>query len=376
MKKSGAVLALLLLVLLTGCTPRQTEPAGLQRLQKEGSMKLLYADQFSVEYYEGGYKLLTVAGEDRFLVVPAAKTAPEGLDSDIAVLQQPIEDLYLAATASMCLFDALDGMESIRFSGTRAQDWYIENARTAMEEGSIVFAGKYSEPDYEMLLAGGCPAAIESTMINHASDVAEKLTELGIAVIIDHSGYESHPLGRTEWIRFYGALLDKEEQADALFQEQVRLMEQVMEEEPTGRTVAFFTITSAGKVVARKSSDYISRMIAIAGGEYIFSDLGDPASATGTQTIEMETFFKTARDADYIIYNSTLTGGVASLAQLLEKAPLLKDLKAVKEGNVWCTEQNMFQESTCLGEMIRSFRMIFSGQADHMTELSYLYRLQ
>lgn len=64
-------------------------------------------------------------------------------------------------------------------------------------------------PDYELILSGGCGLAVESTMVNHVPEVREKLEELGIPVLIDQSSYESHPLGRTEWIKLYGALLGK-----------------------------------------------------------------------------------------------------------------------------------------------------------------------
>ena len=46
-------------------------------------------------------------------------------------------------------FDAMDGLDSIRMSGAQASDWYIDHAKKAMEDGKILFAGKYSEPDYE-----------------------------------------------------------------------------------------------------------------------------------------------------------------------------------------------------------------------------------
>ncbi len=67
----------------------------------------------------------------------------------------------------MALFDSMDGLDSIRMSGAQASDWYIDNAKKAMEEGRILFAGKYSEPDYEMLVDEDCDLAIESTMILH-----------------------------------------------------------------------------------------------------------------------------------------------------------------------------------------------------------------
>ena len=67
-----------------------------------------------------------------------------------------------------------------------------------------------------------------------------------------------------------------------------------------------------------------------------------------------------------------IAGEVESLAQLLALNPLLKDFKAVKNGNVWCTSQNMFQETLQLGQMIREFHLIFS---DSPGELDYLFPL-
>ena len=129
-------------------------------------------------------------------------------------------------------------------------------------------------------------------------------------------------------------------------------------------------------MVARKTGDYVSKMIELAGGHYVFKDLGDPETKTATVNLEMETFISAARDADYIIYNSTIGGEVKNMQELLKKNELLKEFKAVKNGNVWCTDQNMYQETTRLGQMVQSFHTIFSGQADDVTELPYLYNLQ
>ena len=47
-----------------------------------------------------------------------------------------------------------------------------------MKSGDLIYAGKYSAPDYELLLAGGCKFAVENTMISHNPEVKEKLEEL------------------------------------------------------------------------------------------------------------------------------------------------------------------------------------------------------
>lgn len=365
-----------LVSLFGGCAGQGTGKAAVAGWEPVDTMELQYATEFSVDYYQDGYKLISLSDGSRFLLIPEGKALPEGVAEDVQPLYQPLENIYLAATASMCLFDALGRLDAIGLSGTRAEDWYIDNARAAMEEGKILFAGKYSEPDYELLLSEDCPLAVESMMIGHASQVKEKLEELGIPVLMDQSSKESHPLGRTEWIKLYAALLNEEATAQRLFAEQTAFLKEVEAQKSTGKTVAFFYVSSSGRVVARKSGDYVSKMIDLAGGDYVFRDLGDPDTATSTVTIEMETFFAAARDADYIIYNSTIGGEIRTIEELLEKSDLFEEFKAVRNGNVWCTDQNMYQQTTQLGQMIQSFHRVFSGEADELEELPFLYRLR
>lgn len=348
--------------------------ADLAGLKYDHSLELQYADQFSVDYYEGDYALITIVGDGQFLVVPEGKEAPEGLNEDITVIHQPLENIYLVATSTMDFFRALDGIGSISLSGTKADGWYIDEAKEALESGAVSFAGKYNAPDYELILSKKCDLALESTMIYHNPEVKEKLEEFGIPVLVEHSSYENHPLGRTEWVKLYGALLDKEEEAEAVFEEQAEKLNSIKDSENTGKTVAFFYINSMGSANVRKSNDYVSKMIELAGGNYIFNDLGTDEEGLSTMNMGMEDFYAGARDADYIIYNSTIDGELKSLDELLKKSELLKDFKAVKEGNVWCLTKSMFQETTCLGDVIMDIhRMLTENDPDGLT---YLYRLE
>ena len=92
----------------------------------------------------------------------------------------------------------------------------------------------------------------------------------------------------------------------------------------------------------RQSSDYIPKMIELAGGKYIFEDLGDEEGARSTVNMQIEDFYQGAKDADYLIYNSTIDGGVSSIEELIDKCEVLKDFKAVKNGDVWCTTNDMY----------------------------------
>ncbi|MEI3525757.1 MAG: ABC transporter substrate-binding protein [Eubacteriales bacterium] len=336
------------------------------------STKLEYAQKFTIDNYEGGYSLITITDGGRFLVVPEDKEAPEDLAKDITVLQQPIQNIYLVASAVMDMFVSLDALDSIRFSGTKADGWYIDAAKAAMENGDILYAGKYSAPDYEQILAENCGLAIENTMISHTPEVQEQLDKFGIPVLIDHSSYEPNPLGRTEWVKLYGLLTGHEEEAEAAFASEADAFKAISGEEATGKTVAFFYITSNGEANVRKTADYLPKMIELAGGTYIFQDLGDAEDATSTLSMTMEEFYAGAKDADYIIYNSTIEGQLSSVDELLAKSPLLGKFRAVQEGHVYCTMKNLYQSTMELGTITSDIhRMLVGDDGD----LTYLYKL-
>lgn len=181
-------LLIALLILMLGTMPAlaATEIPGLTW---ERSMEKIYATEFNVDYYEGGYALIEVIDSASYLVVPEGMPVPEGLDRSIRVLQQPLDRIYLQATSGMALIDRLDALDSIRLVGTRQNGWYVDNAVQAMEDGKILFSGSYSEPDYELMINEGCDLAIESTMILHTPKVQEMIELLGIPVFIEHASY-------------------------------------------------------------------------------------------------------------------------------------------------------------------------------------------
>lgn len=351
----------------------QIEAVDWKDMKPVGSMELLYAENFSVDYYEGGFKLLETMDGTQILVVPEDKEIPQNVDEDTIVLKQPVQNMYLVSSAVMDIFSKLDAIDTLRFSSQTEDNWYVDDAKQAMEDGSLIYAGKYSKPDYELIVSEGCSLAIENSMIFHSPEVMEMLESFDIPVMVEYSSYESHPMGRVEWIKFFGALVDKEDEAQRIFDEQIDILDSVAANENTDKTVAFFYITSNGLVQVRQSNDYIPKMIELAGGRYIFDNLGDSESKRSTMNMQVEEFYDGAKDADYIIYNSTIDGGLSSVDELIDKCPVLADFKAVKDGNVWCTTNDMYQQSMSIGYMIKDIHsMLCDGDEDDMT---YLFKL-
>lgn len=362
----------LLAVMLTGCSGSTTgqegsnDSAGGQIPQIEGltyekSVDFTYAECLAIYQYEGGYSLVDIFDDARYLIVPEGGSVPKNLDEDITVIQQPVNDIYLGATAVMSLFDAIDGLDHISMTSLKESGWTVENAAARMKEGKIVYAGKYSEPDYEMILEKDCQLAIESTMIYHTPDVKEMLEELGVPVLVDRSSYESNPLGRTEWIKLYGVLTGKEAEANAFFEKQQETVAAFDDYESTGKKVAFFYLTTDGKVVVRSTNDYVPSMIKMAGGNYAFEGVTDEDGKTSV-SMTMESFYEKAQDADYIIYNASIDASVKNIADLIEKDEVLKEFKAVKSGDCYTTGSSMYQRTDVIADMIADFHKVFTGQ--------------
>ena len=344
-------------------------------LVKTGSMELQYAENFAVDYYEGGYKLLTtLPDEKKYLLVPEGQSVSEDLDADVCVLQEPLDHIYLVASGVMDMFASLDAVEQIRFSGQKQENWYIQKAKDAMAAGTMIYAGKYSKPDYELLVSEGCSLAIENRMITHSPEVVEMLQSFEIPVMIEYSSYEQHPLGKVEWVKFFGALTGKEAEAEAVFAEQTKILEKVSSGEKTGKTMAFFYVTSNGLIQVRQSTDYIPKLMELAGGRYIFDDLEDGGSGRSTLNMQVEDFYAGARDADILIYNSSIDGGVTTVEELIGKCNILKDFKAVQEGQVYCTTNDMYQQSMAIGYLLQDMHTVLT-EGD-TGELRYLFPLQ
>ncbi len=337
-----------------------------------GRLNVQYAKKFRVYYYDGGrdWKVLCVDDGRSYLLVPEGEKKPSGLSDDIIAVSQPVNHIYMAATGSMCFFPAIDSLDLVTLSSLDTDGWTIPEPVKAMKSGKMEFAGKYSEPDYEMLVNEGCGLAIESTMILHVPEVQEMLEDLGIPVMIDLCSYESDPFGRMEWVKFYGALTGKEEEAADYFSEELDSLGDKKYKD-TGKTVAFFAVDSNGQVTVRKTDDFIPNLIRMAGGNYAFKDLKNPGSSSASVNLTMEQFYADAKDADYLIYNATIESPVRSIKDLEKKNKLFKDFRAVKEGNVWQVDRSWYQSTDHVGKLLTDFHlMLTGGAAEDMTFLT------
>lgn len=335
------------------------------RYEDNTSAKMFRVSEF--QKYGRTVKLLVINGNQNYLICPEDFSVDEvksAFGDELTVITQGVKNIYLAATAAGADFRAIDAIDAISYSSIKAADWYVPEIRSAMESGSIQFAGKYSAPDYELLTSNEVPLAVESTMILHTPAVREKLMKLGIPVFIDYSSYESSAEARMEWVKVYGLLCGKEQEAEDFFNQKYNEIRKVDNLEKTGKTCAFFSLDASGNPIVRTSTDYIPEEIAAAGGSYVFTDIENPNkdSHTAQVDINFEEFYKTAKDADVLILNTTIEGGISSVSDLIEKNKLFRDFKAVSTGEVYETSSSLYQSVDKSAEIITDMHRIFTGE--------------
>ena len=366
-------------------TIKTADPEGVapayQSMKIKEKIKPEYSTGFTIDSFDNNIYRVTV-GKDKYLLVPKLTELPVGIPESVTVIRTPVSKAYVASTSSMDFFTQLSSLDKVGFASAEASKWTDKKVSELVDSDAIHYVGKYDAPDYESLITGKADIAVENTMIYHSPETKEKLEELSVPVFVDMTSYEEDPRGRIEWIKVYGLMTGEYGKALRFFDSACKKAEEAVtveneksasaEDKPT---VAFFYISPKGHVGIRRPGDYISKMIEMAGGEYIPSNIKVPESddASSSVDVSMEDFYLKVKDADILIYNSTLYGSPASVDEMVKDTALLDEFKAVKDGKVYVTKDNMFQATCEMADVISDLSHI---TADDGSDMVYFEKLK
>ena len=134
-KITAMLLSVVMAVSLTACgsgsgAGKEKDTNISSELTYDHSMELTYAEEFSVDYYNDGYALATVADDGRYLIVPEGKEAPDDLAKDIIVLKQPLTNIYLVASAVMDMFVSIDALDLHSFQLSEGRRMVYRSSKT------------------------------------------------------------------------------------------------------------------------------------------------------------------------------------------------------------------------------------------------------
>lgn len=404
MKRSLALVLLAVLAMSTllfaACDKKENEQQGItvaySQLTSTGKEENTFAELFSIEHLkdenEKAYSKIEVFDKEKkldtsWLLLPEGVDKVSGAPAGVNIMTfRDRQNIMVSSASTMALINAMDALSKVPMT-TADTTWRIQEIKDAIDKGTVKEVGKYSKPDYEQIISIGAEKhvtfAVFSTMLDSVPDVYDQLTKTcNLRIMRDQSSYESHPLGRTEWIKIYGEIFDMRDKSDAVFNGQVEILNETTSKinvpEAERKTVLiFYTTSTKDTFYVRNAADYVTELVNLGGGKQV-AEIGPGKS--GNTKMTQEWFIEKCSQADYVLYNWTSgASGVKdeSLQGLIDArlGDWFKDFKAYKEGNVWRTSNDFYQKMDKMGEMVADIYKMLYGENVSDT-LTYVNRLK
>ena len=291
-----------------------------------------YAERFEISGAEGRKSMLLrvrnpwqgAEGSERsLLIVRDNEPVPEGFDGEVLCCE-PSRIVCMSST-HIAMLDAIGAVE--RIVGVSGKN-FVSNNRI-LNNSDIGDIGYDSNIDYEMLVSLD-PDIVLLYGIGGASGMESKLRELGIPFVYIGDYLEESPLGKAEWLVAVAEIAGCREVGEHIFND-------IPERYETLRKLAAESSAPAPKVMLNTpygdawfmapTTSYIARLIADAGGDYIYKK----NTSTRSLPVDIEEASMLAGSADVWIN----VGGIRSLEELRRRLPKFADTECVVKGNVW-----------------------------------------
>ncbi len=299
-----------LLSLSAGCTGRKQDAPVVP--VKKGSI-IRYASGLQIMRYQG-YTVVKVTNPwpdatEAFTYVMKRNGAivPDSL-SKYTVINVPVKRVVVTSTTHIPSLEMLGVVNSlVGFPGTG----YISSPRTRarIDSGKVAEVGANENLNTEVLI-DLAPDAVVGFSISSGNKALAQLERSGIKVLYNGDWTEQSPLGKAEWIKFFGALYDEEKEADAIFAQIEKDYLEVKElaNKATSAPTAFSGAMYQDHWYMPQGGSWAALFIEDAHGKYLWAD----DKGTGSLSLPFETVLDRAENADYWIGPSQFT----SLAEI------------------------------------------------------------
>lgn len=257
---------------------------------------------FTVEYHNN-YKIVTVinpwqGAQESFRYVLVQCGTPPPADVDGAVIEVPVQSIvalsttYLPHLASLGFIDRVVALDSLLWATT-------PEIVARIDAGELVEVGGGSAVNVETLLEMSPDLVMAYGIGIPEYDAHPLLIEAGIPVALNGDFVEQDPLGRTEWLKFIAAFFNAEAAANQQFDAVVDAYETTaaLAAQAQERPTVFLSSVYDGTWWMAGGDSYAAKLIADAGGDYLWADSG----TVGSNPVDFETVFEVAGDADFWI---------------------------------------------------------------------------
>ena len=261
----------------------------------------------------------------RYVMVPRDSELPKNLPEG-TIVRTPISNALVYSSVHTSLLDELGAIDAVR--GVVDKQYFTDSViTTGVAAGKIADCGNSMNPTVERVI-NMQPDAILLSPYQDAS--YGQITSLDIPIIECADYLEYDPMGRAEWVKFYGELVGKRDQADSLYHAVVTAYNEMKAKAAGAKNrptvVTEMVINGVWNVPGGQS--YMARILNDAGGKYLWAD----DENTGSLALDFNQVLAVAQNADYWFIKWT---NINSLKDLQGAFDLNKEMAAFQNKHVY-----------------------------------------
>lgn len=321
-----------LLIGLSLCACKEKEdPSPVQALDSIDT-EIRYANGFQIERSEE-LTILTITdpwpGSEesfRYALTPSPEKLADPGSFD-AVVKTPVNNLVVTSTTHIPSLEMLESENSL--VGFPNLDYISsEKTRKSIDAGNIKELGKNEDINTEVLIDLQ-PDVVVTFAVSGGNKSVVTIQNTGIPVLYNADWVETHPLGKAEWIKFFGALFEKEAEAARIFNEIEERYNRV--KKIALSSVSRPTILSGAMYkdvwYLPQGDSWAARFIKDANGDYLWSD----TEGTGSLSLNLEAVLEKGQNAEFWIGPGQFT----KFAQMEESHSVYAEFAAFKNQKVY-----------------------------------------
>lgn len=323
-----SALVSLLLILFVQC--KQVEESVPVAPEKTNDL-VTHAKGFQIIPMEG-YTLLEVYNpwpnaDEVFryaLYKESASSIPDSIQTRIKV---PIQKIVVTSTTHIPSLESLN--EELSLVGFPQTDYISsEKTRQLIDEGKVKELGGTQELNLELLI-DAAPEVVIGFGVDGNNKTMDRVQEAGIPVVFNGDWVEQNPLGKAEWIKFFGVLFDKDEEAKTAFDQiateynRVKALAMKKTSKPTVLSGAMYKDVW----YLPQGNSWAGQFLRDAQGSYLYAD----SEGIGSLSLSIEAVLEKGQGADYWIGPGQFT----SLDQMEQANAAYSEFEAFKNGEIY-----------------------------------------
>lgn len=230
------------------------------------TVELNYASCYRIDTLHGFQRILLKNPYDEYSTIKTYVLVPRGYSykpkRDEEVIYTPVKTFGIFSTSFIGMLEALDAISTITII-ENTDFIYTTSVLENVKNEHTLTIGELPTINLEKLILNQPEVLVLSGLDASVPEVLEKGKSAGIKIIHSFDWQEQHPLARSEWIKFFGALLDKEKKADSIFNaiesKYLSLME--LAQKDTIHPTVFFSSMYEGTWYFPGGKSYVSQLV-------------------------------------------------------------------------------------------------------------------